>query len=131
MADTAIQRRIDRTSVWIDASWLEGDYSYVKSLLTAHYLTVDGFGSTGDAEIAAYRANGVSRLKSGTLDVTFTASEAKGGGSEFDATEYGARFLSLLRKNKSGPLTTGGGGHCIAGAATDVPWAWATNGWGL
>lgn len=129
--DLAIQRRIDRSASWVDASWLESDYNYAKSLLTAHYLLSDGFGATGDAEIAAYRASGVSRLKSGTLDVTFASADAASGDNEFDATEYGRRFYALLLKNKSGVLTTGGGEHCIAGASTDYPWAYATNGFGV
>lgn len=127
--DTAIQRRIDRAAMWVDESWLESDYTYAKELLAAHYLTIDGLGG-GDAEIAAYREAGVVKLKSGTLDVTFSEIAASGG-SEFDETSFGRRFYALLRKNKSGPLTTGGGCDGIAGAATDVPWAWATNGWGL
>lgn len=129
--DLAIQRRIDRTSMWVDTSWLESDYNYAKSLLTAHYLLSDGFGATGDADIAAYRASGVSRLKSGTLDVTFASESVDTSGSEFDATEYGRRFYALLLKNKSGVLTTGGSVGCIDGAATDVPWAWRTAGFGL
>lgn len=129
--DFVIQRRIDRTASWIDASWLETDYNYAKSLLTAHYLLADGFGGQGDAEIAAYRASGVSRLKSGTLDVSFVASDAGSGDNEFESTEYGRRFYTLLLKNKSGVLTTGGGCGGVAGASTDMPWAYRTGGWGL
>lgn len=129
--DAVVARRILRTASWVDASWLETDYNYAKSLLTAHYLETDGLSSSGDAEIAAYRASGVSRLKSGTLDVTFTTSDAAAGGSEFDATAYGQRFYSLLVKNKSGVLTTGGGDRCHSPAATDYPFAYAYGGFAL
>jgi acetyl-CoA acetyltransferase len=130
--DFAVQRRIDRTASWIDDSWLVSDYNYAKSLLTAHYLTVDGFGSTSDAEIAAYRSAGVARLKSGTLDVSFTTDEYRGvSASEFDASVYGQRFAALLRKNKSGVLTTGGSVGCVGAASTDVPFAYAFGGIGL
>lgn len=130
--DLAIQRRIDRTASWVDQSWLVSDYNYAKSLLTAHYLTVDGFGSSSDAEIAAYRSAGVARLKSGTLDVSFTTDEYRGvSASEFDASVYGQRFAALLRKNKSGVLTTGGAVGCYSPAATDYPYAWSNNGFGL
>lgn len=125
--DAVIQRRIDRTASWVDDSW-GTDEEYAKSLLTAHYLVLDGLGG-GDAEITAYREAGVTKLKSGALDVTF--SEVSATASEFDETGFGRRFYALLRKVKSGPLTTGGSVGCIAGAATDVPWAWRTNGWGL
>lgn len=125
--DAVIQRRIDRTASWVDDSW-GADEEYAKSLLTAHYLVLDGLGG-GDAEITAYREAGVTKLKSGTLDVTF--SEVASGGSEFDETGFGRRFYALLRKVKSGPLTTGGTLGCYSPAATDYPFAWAYNGFAL
>jgi hypothetical protein len=120
-----IQRRIDRTASRVDASWGD-EMAWGKSLLTAHYLVEDGFGG-GDAEIAAYRAAGVVKLKSGTLDVTF-ASATEAGAGEFDSTVYGRRFYALMRRLFSGPLTTGGGCYGYAGAATDLPFAWAYGG---
>jgi len=126
--DAVIQRRIDRTASRVDDGW-GADYTYAKSLLTAHYLVEDGLGG-GDAEIASYRAAGVTRLKSGTLDVTF-ASEAGAGGSEFDTTAYGRRFYALMARLFGGPLTTGNGCGGYAGAATDLPFAWAYGGVGL
>lgn len=123
--DAVIQRRIDRTASRVDASW-GADYAYAKSLLTAHYLAEDGFDG-GDAEIAGYRAAGVTRLKSGTLDVTF-AGDTASGGSEFDTTSYGRRFYALMARLFGGPLTTGGGCDGYAAQATDLPFAWAWNG---
>lgn len=129
--DAVIQRRIDRTASSVDESWSEADYAYARSLLTAHYLVLDGIGQGTDAELAGLGLSGVSRLKSGSLDVSFsdTTSGVQLGG--YDSTSYGRRFLALLRRNRGGPLITGNGCVGIADAATDVPWAWRTAGWGL
>lgn len=128
--DDVIQRRIDRTMSWIDETWLETDYTWAVSLLTAHYLTEDGMGRGTDAELASQGLTGVSRLKSGTLDVTFK--EGGGGNAnQFGGTSYGQRFYTLLRKNKGGVYVAAGGGCGVGSQSTDVPWAWATGGFGL
>lgn len=129
--DAAIQRRIDRTSATVDESWLEADYTYARSLLTAHFLTEDGFGAGTDAELSALGLSGVSRLKSGSLDVSFKEASVADSGGAWDGTSYGRRFAALLRRNKGGPLIAVGGGGCIGSQATDVPWAWRTAGFGL
>jgi hypothetical protein len=128
--DAVIQRRIDRTESTVDESWMESDYTYARSLLAAHYLTEDGVGGGTDAEIAALGLSGVSRLKSGTLDVTFANTNSTGDGA-WDNTSYGRRFASILRRNKGGPLIAGADGVGLSGAATDVPWAWKWGGFGL
>jgi len=129
--DAVIQRRIDRTAATVDQSWLEADYTFARSLLAAHFLTEDGIGGGTDAEIAALGLSGVSRLKSGSLDVSFASDSGAAGGGAWDSTSYGRRFAAILRRNKGGPLIAVGAGGCIGSAATDVPWAWATNGWGM
>lgn len=131
VADNVIQRRIDRTASRVDESWGEADYTWARELLTAHYLVEDGFGAGTDAEMAGLGLSGVSRLKSASLDVTFREDSSANDGSEFGGTSYGRRFQALMNRLFAGPRTTGGVGGCIAGAATDVPWAWRTNGWGL
>lgn len=123
--DLPIQRRIDRTAAVVDESWREDVYSYARSLLTAHYLAEDGFGE--DAEVSGYAAMGVARIRSASLDVSFADGSASGGGL-YDSTSYGRRFAALLRA-RSGPLITGNGGFCHAGAATDWPVAWRPGGW--
>jgi len=130
VSDEVIQRRIDRTAIWIDESWLESDFTYAGELVVAHYLTEDGFGKGTDAEMAALGLSGVSRLKSGTLDVTFQASASQGDG-DFMSTKYGREFWGLLRKNRGGPRIAHGGGCGIGPQSTDMPYAWRTNGFGL
>ncbi len=129
VADGIIQRRLDRTPMWVDVGWLESDYTYAKELLAAHWLTLEGFGKGTDSELGAAGLSNVSRLKSGTLDVTFKDTSSAGS-SEFDGTSYGKQFASLLRKNRGGPRIAGSG--CGYGdQATDYPYAWRTGGFGL
>lgn len=129
--DAVIQRMIDlRIPMWVDESWLESDYTYAGELVVAHYLTLAGLGTGTDAEIAGQGLSGVTRLKSGTLDVTFSDSASTSTG-EFDGTRYGQQFAALLRKNRGGPRIAVGGGCGVASAATDLPWAWRYNGWGM
>jgi hypothetical protein len=131
--DAAVQRRIDRTASWVDQSWMAGDFTWAKELLTAHFLTEDGLGAGTGAEMNALGLSGVSRLKSGTLDVTFSAASDGGGAGDSPllSTSYGRRFYALLRKNRGGVVSVSGGGCGIADQATDTPWAWRTAGWGL
>jgi len=132
--DAAIQRRIARSSMWVDDSWLESDYTWAKELLVAYWLTKDGLGAGTNAELAAQGLSGVSRLKSGTLDVTFKSSSDSGDTdtpSPWNENGYGIEFYTMLRKNKSGPLTTGGACGGISGAATDTPFAWQFGGFAL
>lgn len=128
--DSAIQRVIDRNPMWIDESWFEGDYTWARELLTAHFLTLAGQGTGADA---AQSISTVSRLKSGTLDIT--RKNANDGAAtvpdEWSGTAYGRQFYALLRKNKGGVYVAAGGGCGIGAAATDVPWAWRTGGFGL
>lgn len=132
VSDAVIQYDIDLTTSVVDESWFETDYTRARELLTAHYLTLDGQGTSTDAEMAGQGLSGVTRLKSASLDVSFSASAADtNSGSEYDTTSFGRRFLTLLRKNKGGPRIAAGGHGCVAGQATDMPWAYRTGGFGL
>lgn len=127
--DTIIQRRIDRTAIYVDQYWLETDYTWAKELLTAHWLQTEGLGTSGQA--ATFAANGVTRFKSGDLDVALSDTAGANAG-EFSGSVYGRQFAALLRKNKGGPYVASAGGNCgIADHATDAPWAWRYRGYGL
>ena len=101
----------------VDTSWLEADYQPAVMLWAAWAMTDAGIGSGG--ELASARQNGVSRLKSGSLDVSFTDSASNAGG--YDTNAYGRRFMSLYRKNKAGPRVIRGGVGCRSGWAKDWP----------
>ena len=95
----------------VDTSWLESDYASAIMLWTAWAMTDAGIGTGG--EVAGYIGSGVSRLKSGSLDVSF--SDAASSATGYETNAYGRRFLSLYRKNKAGP-------RVIRGAVCDGGW---------
>lgn len=119
--DATIQIYLDRAARMVDESWLDGDFATARILLAAHYMVSNGI--TGTDEMAGYAAAGLSRLKSGTLDVSFK-DDASGGVDYgvWGSTSYGRQFWLLLKQNKGGPrVIVGAGAGCQSGWAKDVP----------
>lgn len=106
----------------VDESWTEGDYPIAIMALAAHNMTLAGLGT--DAAPIAGIPTGVTKLKSGQLDVTFAddAAAARAAGS-LSATRYGSEYAALLRRNKAGARVTATGtipycpGHYVDGGA--------------
>lgn len=87
---------------FVDRSWAEGDYAAALMAKAAHEMVLLGLGtSSGAAAIPA----GVTRFKSGAMDVTVSETAAnqlaKGG---YDATLYGREFKRLRNRNFAGPM---------------------------
>jgi hypothetical protein len=92
----------------VDNTWIEADYQAAVMLWAAWAMTDAGIGAGGD--LAAARQAGVSKLKSGSLDVSFAADNAATG---YETNIYGRRFLGLYRKSKGGPrVVRGATGPC-------------------
>lgn len=89
---------------FVDESWSEGDYGPAMLSLAAHNMTLSGLGADAAAALAAIPA-GVSRFKSGTLEVALTdaAANARMTG-DFTASKYGQEYQLLLRRNRGGPV---------------------------
>lgn len=117
VADATVHAWLDKAPV--DESWFEGDYDAAIMAWTAHQLVMGGIGG-GDIAVAA--AAGLSRLKSGTLDVSFSGGSSGGSGSGYGSTSYGRLWLELLARNKGGPRIAAGGGGCLSGWAKDWPY---------
>jgi len=129
--DPVVQAAIDEAKRQVDESWFEGDYTNAVSLYAAHVLTLDGQGTGAGAVIAGQGLQGVSRIKSGVLDVSFADGAGGGGASGSDPLDwspYGQRFKMLRKQNKGGPRTTGGGAVPLSGYAKDWPWPYR-GGW--
>lgn len=99
---------------FVDTTWLEGDYAPALMARAAHSMALAGIGaSDGAAELPA----GVSRFKSGNMDVTIVdavaAANASGG---YSSTRYGKEFVALQRRNFGGPSVV---------AAGVVPGSWS------
>lgn len=90
---------------FVDESWTEGDYAPALMAMAAHNMTLAGLG-TEAAAVAGIPA-GVSKFKSGSLDVSFaegaTADRVTGA---LSSTRYGSEFAMLRRRNKGGPRVT-------------------------
>lgn len=86
-------------------------------LITAHYLTQQGIGTSTEAEIAAQGATGFTRIKSGQLELQRSdSSNTDGDGGDWDTTSYGKRVWPMLRACVAGPLVSPTGrGPCGAG----------------
>lgn len=114
--DATIQMYLDDAPV--DDTWLERDYAKAIMLWAAHTMTANGIGAD---EIGQAAAAGLSRLKSGTLDVSFKDGGSSSDAGGFGGTAYGRQFYALLRANRGGPRVIGGAGYCQSGYAKDVP----------
>jgi hypothetical protein len=89
----------------VDTSWSEGDYAAALMALAAHNMALAGIG-TGAVGLASVPA-GVTRMRSGSLDLSLTEAAANAlitGG--FAATRYGQEYQMLLRRNRGGPIVS-------------------------
>lgn len=99
---------------FVDESWPEGDYAAALMSYAAHSMALLGLGaSSGAAAIPA----GVTRFRSGAMDVSISESaasaQANGG---LDATVYGREFKLLRRRNFGGPRVIAAGTLPACGA---------------
>lgn len=108
VTDATLQFWIGRASGLIDASWSAHDRAFAGYLLAAHYMTLNGLGAGTEAEMANNGATGMTKLKSGAFEVSFSEN-AGASKSAYSGTKYGLQFYEILRRNKAGPLVTGGG----------------------
>ena len=101
VADATVQIWLNDAARFVDETWLEDDYQPATMAYAAHSMALLGIGApTGAGALPA----GVTRFKSGAMDVTLSdsaASIAARGG--LDATVYGREFKLLRRRNFSGP----------------------------
>jgi hypothetical protein len=88
---------------YVTDAWSEGDYAAGLMALAAHNMTLAGYG-TEAASLSGVPA-GITRMKSGSLELGFTDSAANARLSgDLKSTRYGIEYLALLRRNRAGPL---------------------------
>jgi len=110
--DGIIDTLIVEASHGVDASWKEYDYQPAIMYLAAHLLATDNSDEGDQVEIGA--AGGAGAIASESFGSGLSVSYATGGAAnaegslssddEFGTTEYGRRYLALLRRNRRGPL---------------------------
>lgn len=110
----------------VDESWSETDFARAIMLWAAHTMALTGLGTDESPGMAI---SGVSRLKSGSLDVSFNDAS---GRDPYSRTVYGIQYAELLRRNKGGPFVVvsprcgdGGVGAALAGQNNGLVWPWA------
>ena len=88
---------------FVTTAWIEGDYAAGLMALAAHNMALAGYGT--DAAALAGVPAGVTRMKSGSLELGFTeaAANARATGS-LESTRYGLEYQALLKANRGGPL---------------------------
>lgn len=102
--DAQIEAMMAETKTSIDDSWIEDDYQPAVMYLVAHLLATDNSGAGEDVVIGSSGAGGIaSESFGGGLSVSYDKGQSTGSLSSSDrygTTEYGRRFLALLRSNK-------------------------------
>src|ERR1051325_2705024 len=96
---------------YVTDAWSEGDYAAGLMALAAHNMTLAGLGTDAAALIGI--PSGITRMKSGTLELGFTndAANARLNG-DLSASRYGQEYAALLRRNRGGPLVQPTGTLC-------------------
>lgn len=106
LGDTPVDAALADAALVVDDTWLsQADFTSGRLLYAAHILTLDGFGTGAEAQMAQAGALGFDIMKSGslTLQKSRAAVEEKYS-SILDQTTFGKRFKEILRRNRGGPI---------------------------
>lgn len=102
VGDPTVEFWLARARRSVDTSWTADDYGMGQMLLAAHYLTLEGYGTGAEAEIAGGGLAGMKSVKSGNFSFTKDEAGSSVAAGSFDSTSYGTRWLELLKQNKAG-----------------------------
>lgn len=105
LEDAYVDLLLAEASGQVDTSWIEADYQPAIMYLAAHLIATDASGNSGDDEEEADGGDGpISSENFGVLSVTYDTSKGSASSNQsssgLERTEYGRRYLSLLKKNK-------------------------------
>lgn len=93
---------------FVDDSWTEGDYAAGLMAMAAHNMALAGLGT--EAAALSGVPGGITKIKSGALDISFSESAAADRQTgALGSTRYGADYAMLRRRNKGGPRVTATG----------------------
>jgi len=106
--EDVIQYWLTDAERFVDESWTETDYAIAMIAMAAHNMALAGLG----AEAAALSGvpAGLTKIKSGALDLTFSESAASDRQTgALSSTRYGAEYAMLRQRNRGGPRITATG----------------------
>lgn len=119
--DAVIQYYLDTAALSVGSLWPDNMYQAGIISLTCHLMTLQGLGTSEEAQTAT--SGGMVRLKSASVDVQVSQAAAdaivKGG---YGATACGREFERLMGMIHAGPITVGGSCQpCASPYAKDWP----------
>lgn len=97
----------EAASTGVDTDWREADYQPAIMYLAAHLLSTDNSQEGDEVSIGAAGAGGVASESFGGLSISYDKGNQSGSLSSSEAygsTEYGRRYLMMLRGNKPGVM---------------------------
>lgn len=112
--DAAIEFWLGRATPEVGDDW-GADADLGRYYLAAHYMTLNGIGTSSEAQTAGL---GAKRLKSGAFEIELGASADAEG---LKSTNYGRQFMALLRRHR-GAMVTGTGTWPVRRTVT--PWGY-------
>jgi hypothetical protein len=103
--DELITMLLDEASGHVGLDWRESDYQPAILYLAAHLLATDNSAEGEDVEFGGAGGDQVASESFGGMSISYKTNS--GGGSlssneRFGSTEYGRRYLTLLRNNVPG-----------------------------
>lgn len=116
VSDALVDQVLAETTAAVGDGWVERDRLLAINYLTAHMLAMEGEPDRSkaiveDRSVANAQSGPVSSVKIGDVAVTYAGKTAEGAGSgmgpvtaEYQKTDYGQRYYTLLRKNFAGAL---------------------------
>lgn len=104
VADDVVQGALDEALTNVYESWIESDYAMAIMLYMAHVLTLSGYGTGAESQMASEGLLSFTQVRSGTFSFSRGASTSSGGspGDDddwYNLTIYGRRFLLLLKRS--------------------------------
>jgi hypothetical protein len=94
--DTYIDLVIEEAALSVNETWIETDYQPAILYLTAHLITTEAGGPGG----VAGQSGPVQSESFGPISKSYAVAKgASGNVSLYSSTEYGRRYLTLLKRN--------------------------------
>lgn len=101
--EEVVSRLLEEAARTIDTSWIEDDYQPAILYLTAHLLATDNSEEGASVSVGAAGAGSITSESFGGMSISYSQGNTSGSLSsseQYGSTEYGRRFLSLLKRNQ-------------------------------
>ena len=122
--DETVQLYLDLAARVVDQSWTEQDYPIAIMAYACHLMTINGLGTSSEAQLANSMYGQFQTIKSGQLTLQRFQKAASDGLDYADwlaSTSCGKFYGVLLRANRSGPRVINTSAAPNSGYAKDWP----------